>query len=66
MIAQTDKGNDENANSTFDNDFMTVEQNYKYHNEFMWKDRLILKKISFYATKYNRIHKNMQIIIAGA
>ncbi len=29
----------ENANTTFDNAFMTGEQSYKYHNEFMWKDR---------------------------
>ena len=29
----------ENANSTFDNDFMTGEQSYKYYNEFMWKGR---------------------------
>ena len=29
----------ENANTTFDNDFMTGEQSYKYYNEFMWKGR---------------------------
>jgi len=29
----------QNANSTFDNAFMTGEQSYKYYNEFMWKDR---------------------------
>ncbi len=29
----------ENANSTFDNAFMTSEQSYKYYNEFMWKGR---------------------------
>ncbi len=29
----------ENANSTFDNFFMTGEQSYKYYNEFLWKDR---------------------------
>ena len=29
----------ENANSTFDNAFMSGEQSYKYYNEFMWKDR---------------------------
>lgn len=29
----------EGANSTFDNEFMTGEQSYKYYNEFMWKDR---------------------------
>ena len=29
----------ENANSTFDNAFITGEQSYKYYNEFMWKDR---------------------------
>lgn len=28
-----------NANSTFDNAFMTGEQSYKYYNEFMWKGR---------------------------
>ena len=29
----------ENANSTFDNAFMTRKQSYKYYNEFMWKGR---------------------------
>lgn len=29
----------EDANSTFDNAFMTGEQSYKYYNEFMWKGR---------------------------
>ncbi len=29
----------ENANSTFDNSFMTGEESYKYYNEFMWKGR---------------------------
>ena len=29
----------ENANSTFDNAFMTGQQSYKYYNEFMWKGR---------------------------
>lgn len=29
----------ENANSTFNNAFMTGEQSYKYYNEFMWKGR---------------------------
>ena len=29
----------ENANSTFDNAFMTGEQSYKYYNDFMWKGR---------------------------
>lgn len=29
----------QNANSTFDNAFMTGEQSYKYYNEFMWKGR---------------------------
>ena len=29
----------ENANSTFDNAFMTGKQSYKYYNEFMWKGR---------------------------
>lgn len=28
-----------NANSTFDNPYMTAEQSYKYHNEYMWKNR---------------------------
>ncbi len=27
------------ANSTFDNEFMTAEDSYKYYNEFMWKER---------------------------
>ena len=27
------------ANSTFNNDFMTSEQSYKYYNEYMWKNR---------------------------
>lgn len=29
----------EYTNSTFDNEFMTGEQSYKYYNEFMWKNR---------------------------
>lgn len=29
----------ENSNSTFDNEFMTAEQSYKYYNEFMWNGR---------------------------
>ncbi len=29
----------ENANSTFDNAFMSAETSYKYYNEFIWKDR---------------------------
>ncbi len=29
----------ENANSTFNNAFMTGEQSYKYYNEFIWKGR---------------------------
>ena len=29
----------ENANSTFDNAFITGEQSYKYYSEFMWKGR---------------------------
>jgi nicotinamidase-related amidase len=29
----------EYCNSTFDNDFMTSEQTYRYYNEFMWKNR---------------------------
>ncbi len=27
------------ANSTFDNDFMSAEASYHYHNDFMWKGR---------------------------
>lgn len=27
------------ANTTVDNEFMTAEQSYKYHNEFIWKER---------------------------
>jgi len=27
------------ANTTVDNKFMSAEQSYKYHNEFMWKGR---------------------------
>jgi len=27
------------ANSTFDNSFMSAQQTYQYYNEFMWKDR---------------------------
>lgn len=27
------------ANSTFDNSFMTAEENYHYYNEFMWNGR---------------------------
>lgn len=27
------------ANTTVDNEFMTAEQSYKYHNEFMWNGR---------------------------
>ena len=29
----------EYANSTFDNEFMSGEQSYRYYNEFMWKNR---------------------------
>jgi nicotinamidase-related amidase/GNAT superfamily N-acetyltransferase len=29
----------EYCNSTFDNDFMTEAQTYRYYNEFMWKNR---------------------------
>ena len=29
----------EYANSTFDNDFMSAENSYRYYNEFMWKNR---------------------------
>lgn len=29
----------EYSNSTFDNEFMTAEQSYKYYNEFMWNGR---------------------------
>ena len=28
-----------NANSTVDNPYMTAEQSYRYHNEFMWNKR---------------------------
>lgn len=28
-----------NANSTFDNPFMSAEQTYQYYNDFMWKGR---------------------------
>ena len=28
-----------NTNSTFDNQYMTAEQAYKYYNEFMWQQR---------------------------
>lgn len=28
-----------NANSTFDNPYMTAEQSYSYYNEFMWNKR---------------------------
>ena len=27
------------ANSTFDNEFMTAQESYRYYNEFMWKRR---------------------------
>lgn len=27
------------CNSTFDNEFMTAEQTYRYYNEFIWKNR---------------------------
>lgn len=29
----------ENTNSTFDNQYMTAEQTYKYYNEFIWEGR---------------------------
>ena len=29
----------EYCNSTFENDFMTAEQTYRYYNDFMWKNR---------------------------
>lgn len=29
----------EYSNSTFDNDFMSAENSYRYYNEFMWKNR---------------------------
>ncbi len=29
----------ENCNSTFDNDYMSAENTYKYYNEFIWKNR---------------------------
>ncbi len=28
-----------NSNSTFDNEYMTAEQTYRYYNEFMWNKR---------------------------
>ena len=28
-----------NANTTFDNEFMSVEKTYKYYNDFMWNKR---------------------------
>ena len=28
-----------NANSTFDNQYMTAEQTYNYYNDFMWNKR---------------------------
>lgn len=36
----------ENTNSTFDNQFMTAEQTYRYYNEFIWNGRYA-KCISF-------------------
>ena len=27
------------ANTTFDNAYMSAEASYRYHNEFMWKNR---------------------------
>lgn len=27
------------ANTTFDNEYMSAEASYRYHNEFMWKER---------------------------
>lgn len=29
----------QNANTTFDNSFMTGKQSYEYYNDFIWKDR---------------------------
>lgn len=29
----------ENTNSTFDNQYMTAEQTYRYYNDFMWNKR---------------------------
>ena len=29
----------ENTNSTFDNQYMTAEETYKYYNEFIWNKR---------------------------
>lgn len=29
----------EYSNSTFDNEFMSAEESYRYYNEFMWKNR---------------------------
>lgn len=28
-----------NTNSTFDNQYMSADQTYKYYNEFMWNKR---------------------------
>lgn len=39
----------EYTNSTFDNNFMTGEQTYKYYNEFMWNNRYA-KCVSFRET----------------
>lgn len=38
-----------NTNSTFDNDFMTAEQTYRYYNDFMW-NRRYARCISFKET----------------
>lgn len=38
-----------NANSTVDNQYMTAEQSYHYHNEFMWNKRYA-KCLSFEET----------------
>lgn len=38
-----------NTNSTFDNEYMTAEQTYKYYNEFIWNERYA-KCISFEET----------------
>lgn len=49
----------EYCNSTFDNDFMTSEQIYRYYNEFMWKNRYA--KCVDMAEALELIHNNNDI-----
>ena len=49
----------EYCNSTFDNDFMTAEQTYRYYNEFMWKNRYA--KCVKMAEVLDMIHSNNEI-----